>query len=415
MRKVVGLVLVLLLMACNATKVDQDVTLHQRPVYKRAASNQQPISTPKQKEQVAPTNQGDNLMPTAEADQLNNSEAIKEVVEQEEISEELKEEIRQDISNEMSRDTAEDTVVNDLKTASNEMPMASSSGALATADHINEIMTFLTSDELEGRDSGSKGIEKAAQYIESVFKANAIEPYFDTYRDVLSNYNNSFNVVGILKGTDPDLKHEYIIIGAHYDHIGIIAAQNGDAIANGANDNASGTTTVIELARYFGNNRTNKRSIIFALFSAEEKGLLGSKHLARKLKAANLNLYVMLNYEMVGVPLVGKDYLMYATGFEESNLAGVCNMYVGRNLVGFLPQAKEMSLFQRSDNYPFYNEFNVPSQTFCTFDFTNFDHYHKVGDEVELMNFEHMAEVVNRSIPMIESIANSPTQTIKLK
>ena len=89
------------------------------------------------------------------------------------------------------------------------------------------------------------------------------------------------------------------------------------------------------------------------------------------------------------------------------------NTIVGSNLIGFLPQAKEFNLFKRSDNYPFHTEFNVPSQTFCTFDFTNFDHYHKVGDEADIMDFGHMAKVVNKSIPMIEGIANSPTRTIK--
>ncbi|QCX02249.1 M20/M25/M40 family metallo-hydrolase [Aggregatimonas sangjinii] len=294
------------------------------------------------------------------------------------------------------------------------VPSAITGKGLSTASNVEEIMTFLTADELQGRDSGSEGIEMAAEYIETVFKNNNIKPYFDDYRDELSNFDNAFNVVGYLEGTDDKLKKEFIIIGAHYDHIGIIEPKNGDAIANGANDNASGTTTVLELARYFGNTGNNKRSIIFALFSAEEKGLLGSKHLAKRLKAANLNLYTMLNFEMTGVPLVGKDYLMYVTGFEESNLAGVCNMYVGRNMIGYLPKAKEFNLFQRSDNYPFYNEFKVPCQTFSTFDFTNFDHYHQVGDEVGLMNFDHMAKVVNRSIPMIESIANSLTKMIAL-
>ena len=285
---------------------------------------------------------------------------------------------------------------------------------LSLEKRIEKIMKFLASDSLKGRDSGSKGIEEAAYFIEYSFKENGILPYFSSYRDTLSNFNEpAYNVVGYLEGNDDALKNEFIIIGAHYDHIGIIAGENGDKIANGANDNASGTTTVLELARYFGNAKTNKRSIIFALFSAEEKGLLGSKHLAKKLKAKNLDLYTMLNFEMVGVPLVDKDYFMYVTGFEESNLAGVCNMSVGSNLVGFLPKAKEFNLFKRSDNYPFHTEFNVPSQTFSTFDFTNFDQYHKVGDESDRMDFVHMARMVDKSIPMIESIANSMQKTIK--
>jgi hypothetical protein len=95
-------------------------------------------------------------------------------------------------------------------------------------------------------------------------------------------------------------------------------------------------------------------------------------------------------------------------------LAEVSNGYAKENLVGFLPTAKEYNLFQRSDNYAFHLEFGVPAHTFCTFDFTNFDHYHKVGDEADVMDFEHMATLVNKTIPVLKGIANAPTQEIKL-
>ncbi len=282
------------------------------------------------------------------------------------------------------------------------------------ADRIGDLMNYLASDDLKGRDSGSEGIEMAAKYIENYFTSYQVKPYFESFRDTLSNFKEpSYNIVGVVEGSDPMLKREYILIGAHYDHIGTIAPEAGDYIANGANDNASGTSTVMELARYFGTKKTNKRSLIFALFSAEEKGLLGSEHLAKKLKEQDLNLYAMLNFEMTGVPLQGKDYFVYITGYEKSNLAEVSNTYAKENLVGFLPTAKEYNLFQRSDNYPFYSEFGVPSHTYCTFDFTNFNHYHKVGDEVELMDFAHMASLVNKLLPVLEGISNASTQEIK--
>ncbi|MEZ4811538.1 MAG: M20/M25/M40 family metallo-hydrolase [Allomuricauda sp.] len=284
------------------------------------------------------------------------------------------------------------------------------------ADRIGEMMNFLASDDLKGRDAGSEGIEMAAKYIENYFKSYRLTPYFESYRDTLTNYKDpSYNIVGLVEGNDPNLKDEYILIGAHYDHIGTIAPEHGDYIANGANDNASGTTSVLEMARYFGTKKTNKRSLIFALFSAEEKGLLGSEHLAKKLKAQNLNLYLMLNFEMTGVPLQGRDYFVYITGYDRSNLAEVSNKYAKGNLVGFLPTAKEYNLFQRSDNYPFHQEFGVPSHTYCTFDFTNFNFYHKMGDEADIMDFGHMATLVNKMLPVLEGIANAPTQEIKIK
>lgn len=283
------------------------------------------------------------------------------------------------------------------------------------AQEVDDIVTYLASDELEGRDTGSEGIEKAATYIEDYFKEIGVKPYFDSYRDSFTvKEKNAFNVIGYLEGTDPDLKNEFVIIGAHYDHIGFAEPVGDDKIANGANDNAAGVGTVLTMAKYFAKTKSNKRSILFTLFSAEEKGLLGSKHLAETLKAKNIDLYLMLNFEMVGVPLVNKDYVAYASGYERSNLAEKMNEYAGKKIVGFFPKAKEYQLFYRSDNYPFFKEFNVPSQTFCTFDFTNFDHYHKVGDSSDKMNFDHMATFVNTFIPAVKKAVNADSKEIKL-
>lgn len=279
---------------------------------------------------------------------------------------------------------------------------------------LKELMNFLASDELKGRDSGSEGIEEAARFIEAYFEENKVEPYFSSFRDTLSNYNvPSFNIVGVVPGNDKKLSSQFIVIGAHYDHVGIIGSGTEDKVANGANDNASGTTTVLEIARYFGNNRTNKRSLLFVLFSAEEKGLLGSRHLSKRLKNNSFSLYAMLNFEMTGVPMTDKDYLLYLTGYERSNLAEICNMYAGENLVGFLPEAKQYQLFQRSDNYPFHQDFGVPAQTYCTFDFTNYDYYHRVEDEAFRMDYGHMVTVINKMIPVIEGLSNAAQKELK--
>ena len=121
----------------------------------------------------------------------------------------------------------------------------------------------------------------------------------------------------------------------------------------------------------------------------------------------------MLNFEMTGVPMNHSDYLLFLSGYELSNMAEIGNKYANENLIGFLPTAAQFQLFMRSDNYPFHQAFNVPSQTFCTFDFTNYDYYHKVGDETFRMNFAHMARVINKLIPVIEGIANADEQEIK--
>ena len=280
---------------------------------------------------------------------------------------------------------------------------------------VENIMNFLASDDLLGREAGTDGIATAASYIENIFNENNIKPYFSTYKDTLSNFNPvAYNVVGYLEGNDSALKNEFVIIGAHYDHIGKAEANaEGDVIANGANDNAAGTTAVIELAKHFGTTKSNKRSILFVLFSAEEKGLLGSAHLAKKLKEQNFNLYTMVNFEMIGVPMT-TTHKAYITGFEESNMASKINEYAGKELIGFLPKAKEYNLFKRSDNYPFFQEFNIPAQTISTFDFTNYEYYHHVDDEVSYMDFNHMESLINEMIPVIKKIANSATQEIKM-
>src|SRR5690606_26248336 len=96
-----------------------------------------------------------------------------------------------------------------------------------------------------------------------------------------------------------------------------------------------------------------------------------------------------------------------------TNMAEKMNAYAGKNLIGFLPKAKDFQLFKRSDNYPFFLEFHVPSQTICTFDFTNFEHYHKVGDEVELMDIDHMTSFISEMIPVMEKMANAESMEIK--
>ncbi|MEO5788006.1 MAG: M28 family metallopeptidase [Gelidibacter sp.] len=284
-----------------------------------------------------------------------------------------------------------------------------------TPDELKETVYYLASDELEGRATGSEGIEKAAVYIENKLKSYKVQPYFDTYRDYYkANGLDASNVVGYIEGNDPVLKNEFIILGAHYDHIGIVKAVVGDSIANGANDDASGVAAVLAMARYFATKKNIKRSILFTLYSGEEIGLLGSKHLAERLKEQHINLYAMINFEMIGVPMVDKNYEAYFTGHDLSNMATKMNDYVGYTLLDELPKAKEFQLFYRSDNYPFYKAFNKPSHAISTFDFTNFDHYHEVGDEAGLMDYEFMADLVNKLIPAFETMSNSTTQEIKM-
>ena len=285
-----------------------------------------------------------------------------------------------------------------------------------TNNQVKDIVSYLASDDLKGRDTGSEGINMSAKFIEEKFKTYGLKPYFNSSRDNFKvDSLDAFNIVGFLEGKDVILKDEVIIIGAHYDHIGYKAKiVENDSIANGANDNASGTAAVIAMANYFSEKKNNKRSLMFVLFSAEEKGLLGSKHLAEKLKLQNIDLYTMVNIEMIGVPFKDRDYEAFVTGFDLSNMAAKMNEYVGSNLIGFSDVAKKYNLFRASDNYSFYNEFKLPCQTISSCDLSNYDYYHHVDDETEKMDYEHMASLINKIIPAIETMSNTSTKEIKM-
>ncbi len=285
------------------------------------------------------------------------------------------------------------------------------------SDEVASFLQTLSSDEMEGRETGTKGMEKAAGFLEQFLKANKVKPYFATYRDTLSTFKEevAYNVVGFVEGNDPVLKNEFLILSAHFDHIGLNKKEaNADFVNNGANDDASGVTAVAEMAKFFSETKTNKRSILVVFFAGEEKGLLGSKHLAKKLQAQKFNLYSQLNIEMIGVPMK-RDYLAYITGFDKSNMAQKINTYTGKNTIGFLPKEAEFQLFYRSDNYSFFKVFKKPCQSISTFDFENFEYYHHVSDEFKAMDISHMTSFIQELLPAVSQMANTSTQEIQMK
>lgn len=280
---------------------------------------------------------------------------------------------------------------------------------------IESAITYLASDALQGRATGSKGIKMAADYIIDIFQTHNVKPYFKTYKDAFRiNKLEGNNIVGVVAGNHPELKKEYVLLGAHYDHIGNARGVDGDTIANGANDNASGVAAVLEWAKYFAKTNSNKRSVLFVLFDAEESGLKGSMHLANRLKAENFNLYAALCVEMIGVPRAPEHEMAYLTGFEYSNMASVLNANQSKTLVGFLPEAQALKLFFRSDNLPFYNLFKVPAHSISTFDFTNFNYYHHVDDEADKIDYKHMNDFILNMIPSLTNLLNSNKNEVQL-
>jgi acetylornithine deacetylase/succinyl-diaminopimelate desuccinylase-like protein len=164
-------------------------------------------------------------------------------------------------------------------------------------ERLEQHVWTLASDEMRGRRAGSESARKAAQCVIKQWEEIGIEPFFgDSYLQPF--WNNRFqNVVGVIRGNDPVLKNEYIIVGAHYDGIGTRFGR----IRNGADDNASGVAALIELGRELQQGQSKlKRSVILIAFDAEEIGLIGSTHFIANWKGSIEDIKLMISVDMVG-------------------------------------------------------------------------------------------------------------------
>lgn len=277
-----------------------------------------------------------------------------------------------------------------------------------TTKETKRILFTLAADSMKGRDSKNEGYFKAAAFVTDYLKLNNIMPFYPEYRDSLVTENLvSYNLVGQLGDYDPQRKT--VLIGAHLDHIGI-RGKEGDTIYNGANDNATGTTAVLQIGKFLAQYQW-KQNVLLALFADEEKGLKGAQQLAKRFHDENINLAYMVNFEMIGKTLTTGVNQVYITGFNRSNMAKVMNT-IAPDFVQFLPQAKELNLFQRSDNYSFFKQLNVPAQTLSSFDFQNYDYYHKAEDEAAKMDVENMTQIIRTAA---FTLAKMLSNTIEIK
>ncbi len=198
------------------------------------------------------------------------------------------------------------------------------------------------------------------------------------------------NVVGMLEGkTKPE---DMVVFSGHYDHIGILDPVAGDSIANGADDDASGTTAVISLAKYFKKLNNNNRTLIFAAFTAEEIGGYGSQHFSRQLDADKV--VAMFNIEMIGKPSKWGQNSAFITGFERSDFGQILQ----KNLTGtpfqFQPDPyPEQNLFYRSDNATL-ARLGVPAHSISTDQIDSDKLYHSVDDEFESLDMANITAAI---------------------
>jgi Predicted aminopeptidases len=287
---------------------------------------------------------------------------------------------------------------------------------------------------MEGRRVWSNGSDRAAKYIAEQMRKIGLVPagdsgYFQkipgaalaTGRVVrLSSLSDldtvpverrrlAVNVVGILPGhrpttntsTKPDSS---ILVDAHYDHLGVGRPVNGDSIYNGADDDASGTVAVLEIARIMKNWPTPSRTVVFLATTGEESGLVGTGwYLANPVRplwtmAANLEI------EMIGRPdtvAVGRGRA-WLTGYERSSMG---ENFQKSGLPIMADMRPSQSFFTRSDNIAF-AQAGIPAHTLSSFNLHT--DYHGVGDEVSKIDFGHMAALINTGARAVWVLTEGP-------
>ena len=321
------------------------------------------------------------------------------------------------------------TETNQKFSSKNKIELFNTSSEITIKDFKNHI-GFLASDDLEGRASGTFGDEMAKDYIKKFFE-NASLPTKRTveiqehYVPAERKWNlkpedmtvKTYNIIATLPGNDPILKDEYVVIGGHYDGGAATAAQlkklSGDKIYNNADDNASGTATVLELFEKYASTNSNKRTLVFILFGGEELGLLGSKYYVEN-PTINLNqVQLMINLDMMGRLTEELLYVGGVTsgeGFKEQLQIHFDKTDMNIDAYSNTPHAEDRRynrLFQRSDHYNFYKE-GVP----CIFFFTGIhDDYHRPSDEIDKLNFDGIQKIAN----LVDSIVIDFSSNRRLK
>jgi len=215
----------------------------------------------------------------------------------------------------------------------------------------------------------------------------------------------TWNAVGILRGSDPSLQHHAILFSAHLDHLGIGVPVNGDDIYNGADDDASGTTAVLEIARVLGRGQRPRRTVLFGLFGSEEMGGIGSTYFRNHPPVPLKEIAANLEFEMIGRPDPAvKGDALWLTGWERSNLGPELAAH-GARLVAD-PHPRE-NFFARSDNFVLAKK-GVVAQTISSYGLHK--DYHQPSDDLAHLDFKHMNAAIGSLLMPVEWLVNSDFQ-----
>ena len=284
--------------------------------------------------------------------------------------------------------------------------------ATITAADLAARIGVLAHDSMMGRWTPSPELEKAAQYLAAEFArlglvpgasadparcvARGIAPghcpYLQWFIATTKDTEPAVNVVARLPGSDPAVSAEHVVIGAHFDHIGIRVAIAGDSIYNGADDNGSGTAGVMELAEAYADLAVPpRRSVLFVFFSGEERGLLGSRHFVTTPEAPMGNVVSMINLDMIGRNWKDTVVAVYQPGsniFERAGQVAEAHPELDMNLL--TDQWPGENLVNRSDQAAFI-PYGIPVLFLTS---GTHDDYHQPSDEMDRIDYEKTARLV---------------------
>jgi hypothetical protein len=266
-------------------------------------------------------------------------------------------------------------------------------------------VSYLASEALEGRGLGSDGLKLAKEYIINEFETHGIKSLGDHYIQEfpirISNVSLiGNNIIGLIEGTDPNLKNEYIVLGAHYDHVGYYYnKEDKKIIFPGADDNASGVAMILELAKYFNQNK-QKRSMLIIAFDGEESGLLGSYQFVKKVPESMVNnIKAMFSFDMVGMLSANKVLDLKGIGTIASH-ENYLNAFASKYKIELGNTSANIE--SRTDTRPFADK-GIPSIHV----FTGLKSpYHTPEDKADLLDYEGMMKIFNFSTDLITHIAN---------
>jgi hypothetical protein len=327
-------------------------------------------------------------------------------------------------------------------TAQDSTPELADAG-VPRAARLEALLSTLAADSMEGRRTGTPGIHRAADFLAAELERYGVEPAGDNgflqtipmarvteetqngsrERLIMPIDTDSFdtipagqvimtegNVVGIIRGSDPAVANETVVLGAHFDHVGIgtpVADEAGvmDSIYNGADDDGSGTVAVLEIARDLMEGTPPRRTVVILLSTGEEMGLLGTRWYIENPVVPMAQTVADLQIEMIGRPddSVGGFGHAWLTGYERTTM-GDQLAEVGSPIVA--DARLDQRFFFRSDNIAF-ARIGIPAHTLSSFNLHS--DYHQPSDEVDKVDFAHMAALVDAAVEAVRFLADGPT------